>query len=280
MFAVLAASLAALPVTVTKNVAYRTAPAVQEGGAPREVALDFYAPVTAAEGPHAMVVVIHGGSWSGGARQDVAPFCENLSRMGIASATVSYRLAPTDKWPAMVDDVRAAVRFLRANAKDYNIDPARFGAAGVSAGGHLALLLGTMDDNLSEQPNAGHSSRVKAVVNLFGPTDLSQDYPELLRAVLSQTVLGKPLSQAGDAVKTMSPVNWITPDDAPVFTIHGKTDQLVPVRQATRLEEAMKKANVGVETVLIEGMGHELPLERPEVSGAMTRALNWLQQRL
>jgi acetyl esterase/lipase len=280
MYALLAASLAALPVSVTRGVVYRTAPPLPNSGAVRELALDFYEPVTAEAGPHPLAIFIHGGSWSGGQRQDMAGFCEKAARHGMAAATVSYRLAPADRWPAMLDDVKAAVRFFRERAGDYKIDPDRIGAAGASAGGHLALLLGAVDDELMAQPYPGRSSRVKAVVNVFGPTDLTKDYPEILSAILSQTVLGKPLRDAGDDIRLMSPVNWISAGDAPVFTIHGSADTLVPPKQAERLAEALAKAGIPHETVIVEGLGHQNPDDLPAGAAAVDKALVWLKAKL
>ncbi len=280
MYALLAASLAALPVSVTRGVVYRSAPPLPNTEAVREVALDFYEPVSAAPGPHPLVIFIHGGSWSGGQRQDMAGFCEKAARQGFAAATVSYRLAPGDRWPAMLDDVQAAVRFFRERADDYKIDPARIGAAGASAGGHLALLLGAVDDDLKAQPYPGRSSRVKAVINVFGPTDLTKDYPEILSAILSQTVIGKPLRDAGEDVRRMSPVAWIGAGDAPVFTIHGTADTLVPPKQAARLTEALAQAGIAHETVMVEGLGHQNPDDLPAGTAAVEKALAWMKSKL
>src|SRR5512133_1631627 len=106
--------------------------------------MDIYRPMPATK-PMAAVVVIHGGGWMSGKRQDMAGMATTLSQNGMFAATVSYRLAPKDKWPAMLDDVQTAVRYLRANSKKYNIDPNRIGAGGASAGGHLSLFLGLRD---------------------------------------------------------------------------------------------------------------------------------------
>src|SRR5262249_22409445 len=137
------------------------------------------------DGPFPAVVCIHGGGWRGGSRQDLTrsipplggrSLIEYLAGRGYVAATVSYRLAPKDKFPAQIEDCKAAVRWLRANAKKYKINPERFGAVGFSAGGHLVSLLGTSDKDDALEGNGGNpeqSSRVQAVVNFFGPTDFT-----------------------------------------------------------------------------------------------------------
>lgn len=260
---------------VTKDITYST-PA--EGV---EMKLDFYKPVTASDGPTPLVVVLHGGAWITGKRQDMAAACETLSRQGLAAATISYRLAPRFKWPAMVDDAQAAVRYLKANAQKYNIDPKRVGAVGASAGAHLALLLGSMDSRDPKlEPFPDQSSRVFAVVNLFGPTDLAADFNPALAGIISASVLGKKIDEATEDIKAFSPVSHVAKGMAPVFTIHGTLDNVVPVRQATRLDEALDKAGVEHELRIIEGMGHELPVAKPEVAKAFTEALDFLRRHL
>lgn len=242
--------------------------------------MDIYRPQTLSDGLKPAVVVIHGGAWVSGKRQDMAAMCESLAKEGFLAATVSYRLAPKHKWPAMVEDVRTAVRYLRSRAAELKIDPNRFGAAGASAGGHLALLLGASDSptpDLTEYK--GFSSKVQAVFNLFGPTDLGNDYPQSLDLMFS-VVLGKPKNQAAEIVKNASPVSHIGEKSAPVFTLHGKADPLVPVKQAERLDAALKAKGVEHQMRLIDGMKHEVDLTNPAVSSALTEALNWLRTKL
>ncbi|MCG9895948.1 MAG: alpha/beta hydrolase [Fimbriimonadaceae bacterium] len=252
------------------GIVYRTV-------AGQELKLDFYPPVTASAEPAPLVVAFHGGAWISGTREQMAQFCIEASKRGMAAATVSYRLGPRSKWPAMIEDARAAVRFFRDRATEYRIDPNRIGAAGASAGGHLALLLGTQD--VPEGP-AKTSSRVQAVLNMFGPTDLSADYNPGLSALVALQVLGKPLDQAGDVIKEFSPVNHVDAKSAPIFTIHGKADVVVPFRQAERLDEAARKAGIPHTFIAIENMGHEMPLERPEVLKALQDGFTFLTTTL
>src|SRR5207244_11706124 len=127
------------------------------------------------------IVVIHGGGWRGGNFKVHVPDIFDFANHGYVSATVQYRLVPAAQWPAQIEDVKCAVRYLRANADKYGIDRDRFGAIGFSAGAHLSMLLGTMDKKDGLEGSGGNpneSSKVQAVVSYFGPTDLAQrDFP-------------------------------------------------------------------------------------------------------
>src|SRR4051812_34937100 len=166
----------AAPLVITRDVAY-AAPA----GEPLK--LDFVAP--AGPGPHPCVVLLHGGAWKTGSRKDLSTvrmdvgtpgksLAEVLAAKGFATASVGYRLAPKHKFPAQIEDAKTAVRFLRANAAKFHIDPDRIGAMGFSAGGHIAALLGTADKSAGFEGDLypEQSSRVSCVVDFFGPTDL------------------------------------------------------------------------------------------------------------
>lgn len=221
-----------------------------------ELKMDIYTPATI-KGKAPCLVVIHGGAWIAGNRQDMKELCEGAAAKGFVAATVQYRLAPKHKWPAMLDDVQTAVRYLRKNADKYNIDPNRMAASGASAGGHLSLLLGyrdTRDPKPTEY--SGVSSQVKAVLDIFGPTDLAKDYPPTFDFLFA-SVLGKPKKDSIEDIKQASPVTFLTAKSPPTFIIHGTNDQVVPVMQSKRLVDLLTAANVPVEAVYIDGMGHE-----------------------
>jgi acetyl esterase/lipase len=239
----------------------------------QELQMDIWVPE--AEGPHPAVVVLHGGAWVAGKRQDMNELAEALADEGFVAATASYRLAPANKWPSMLEDSQAAVRYLRENAELYGIDDEAVGALGASAGGHLALLLGSR-----ENVQDGVSSKVGAVVNIFGPTDLSVDYDVNLKRFMATAVAGVPLEQAGDIITDMSPLNFIDGNMAPVFTIHGSEDQVVPVKQAQRLTEALRDAEVPYRTLIIENMGHEIDPEREDVVKALEDSIAFLRKHL
>src|SRR5258708_30961184 len=144
-----------------------------------QLGMDIVRPRDSSGAPHPTVLCIHGGGFRAGARQSYLPLCIKLAQRGYVAATVSYRLAPKSQFPAPVHDVKAAVRWLRANAAKFVIDPERIGVTGGSAGGHLALFLG-LTPGVAEfegyGPNLDQSSRVAAVVDYFGPTDFTKSY--------------------------------------------------------------------------------------------------------
>src|SRR5262245_5756496 len=153
---------------VLRDVLYRPT----EGA---ELKLDAYLPMGNA--PHGAVLLVHGGSWKHGKRQDMHEFAERLAHQELACFTVSYRLAPEHRFPAQIEDCLYAVQFLRAHAAEYHIDPDRIGALGLSAGGHLVDLLGVLDERRDEHagdPVLRQSSRVQCVVSYFGPALLAK----------------------------------------------------------------------------------------------------------
>jgi acetyl esterase/lipase len=205
------------------------------------------------------IVVIHGGGWRGGNFKLHVPQIFDFAKHGYVSATVQYRLVPTARWPAQIEDVKCAVRYLRANADKYGIDSSRFGAIGFSAGAHLSMLLGTMDkqDGLEGTGgNSGPSSKVQAVVSYFGPTDLAQtDFPEVVNGMLYD-FLGGQRQERADAFKAASPVNYIDKEDAPILHFQGTKDRLVPFAQAYLLSDAMTKAGLPGRVELLQGADH------------------------
>lgn len=242
--------------------------------------MDVFRPGEGTGRPVPAVVVIHGGAWISGKRQDMDALAQMLANQGVLAATVSYRLAPKHKWPAMLDDVQTAVRFLRKESKRFNIDPAKMGAAGASAGGHLSLLLGyrdTRDPKPALHP--GPSSKVQAVLNLFGPTDMSRDFGAMYDP-LYMTLLGKPRKDAAVEIRDASPVTFIDAKSAPTFTFHGDKDVVVPVAQARWLDEKLAAAKVERETVIVEGIGHEVPMDKPAVAAALKRGVQFLLRHL
>jgi len=244
-----------------------------------EIKMDIYHPAKPVRTPAPAVLVIHGGAWMSGMRTDMAAMARAFADKGVVAVTPSYRLAPASLWPAMLDDVQTAVRFLRANSAKYNIDPKRIGAAGASAGGHLALFLGfrdTRDPNPKEYPE--HSSRVSAVFDLFGPTDASL-FPQNLDVVF-QMVLGKPRAQAAKEMRDASPIHFADEKSAPVFIVQGLSDLLVAPDHSRKLESRLKELKVPVQAVYVEGMGHDVDLRKPAVRDAMDKALTWLVSEL
>lgn len=250
-----------------------------------ELRMDLYRPADAGDKVLPCVVVIHGGAWIAGQRADMTAISEAFAQKGIAAANISYRLAKAPnfhKWPAMLDDAQTAVRFLRANAEKYHLDPNRIGAAGASAGAHLSLFLGsrdTRDPKPTDHP--GVSSRVAAVLDLFGPTDMSQDYPKTITIdFLFQTVLGKPRAKAEAEIKDASPLLFMDAKSAPVFIVQGMDDPLVAPNQSKILEAKLKELGVPVESRYVEGMGHGGDANDPKIRTAYEAGIDWLVARL
>jgi acetyl esterase/lipase len=213
-----------------------------------------------ASGKLPAVLCIHGGGFRAGKRERWDNLCKQLAERGYVAATATYRLAPKYQFPAAVHDVKAAVRWLRANADKYHIDPERIGVVGDSAGGHLAQYLGVTGDVPSlegDGGNAGHSSRVTCVVNYYGPSDLTKSYG---KSVDAAEVL--PLWLGGDATKehrrhiVASPLYWVTPSAAPTLLLHGTEDPYVNYEQAGWIYDKLKAADVEVELLTLKGAGH------------------------
>lgn len=238
-----------------------------------ELKMDIYYPTTPKSGPSPAFVAVHGGAWMGGKRQDMAELCQAAAAKGFLAATVQYRLAPRSKWPAMIDDVQTAVRYLRANATKYEIDPKRIAAGGASAGGHLSLLLGYRE---TRDPKPEHfpkeSSKVAAVLDIFGPTDLARDYPSTFD-FLYPAVFGKPKSESAKDVEEASPITYIA-KGVPTFIVHGTADAVVPIAQSKRLRERLEQTKVPVEAIYIEGMGHSDGGDDPAMRKAFREALD------
>ena len=154
---------------------------------------------------------------------------------GYVAISPQYRFCPKSAFPAQIHDVKAAVRFIKANAKKYHVDPDRIGAIGFSAGGHLALMLGVTGSNANlegDAPAGAPDSRVKAVVNYFGPTDLAaRDIPAISKPLVKDFLGGTPEDKPLEAAQA-SPITFISKDDAPMLTFQGTNDPLVPYTQA------------------------------------------------
>jgi acetyl esterase/lipase len=181
------------------------------------------------------------------------------------AASVAYRFVPTHRFPSQVHDVKQAIRFLRKNAATYGIDPDRLGAMGFSAGGHLAMLLGTTggenDDGLIEKADQwsepiDQSSKVQAVVSYFGPTDFTQGNIPPAASHLVSDFLGGKFDDVPDAYRDASPALYVDSTDAPVLLFQGTRDPLVPYQQAVKMADAMTRSNVDGRIELLVNASH------------------------
>jgi acetyl esterase/lipase len=221
--------------------------------------LDLFVP-KAGDGPFPLVIWVHGGGWEGGDKSPCPAL--GLLREGFAVASVNYRLTDEAIFPAQIHDVKAAVRWLRAHAKEHKLDPDRFGAWGASAGGHLVALLGTSGGVAElegvELGHADQSSRVQAVCDWYGPCDFSimADIAGSNNKGMLFKLFGGPLKDKRDLATLASPVTHATNDDPPFLIQQGDKDNLVPVAQSQAMETALKKAGVPVELMIVQGAGH------------------------
>jgi acetyl esterase/lipase len=211
-------------------------------------------------GPFPAVVCIHGGGFRAGHRDAYNALCLKLAERGYVAMTVSYRLAPKYQFPAAVHDVKAAVRWLRANAQKYHVDPDRIGTTGGSAGGHLAQFLAVTAGVPEFEGTGGHpdqSSAVRCVVNVYGPSDFTQSYGKSVDAAeVLPLFLGGNVEQERRRHILASPLYWVTPRAAPTLCIHGTEDKYVAHEQAVWLIDRLKAAEVPAELLTLPGAGH------------------------
>jgi acetyl esterase/lipase len=223
-----------------------------------EMKLDVAYPTEGA-GPFPGVVVLYGGAWRVGNKWGNRGLLAEFARRGYVAVAPQYRHCPKDVFPAQVHDVKAAVRWLRSHSAEYKVDVDPIGAMGFSAGGHLSLMLGVTgpDDGLEgDVPPGSPSSKVQAVVNYFGPCDLTAtDVPDIAIGLV-RDFLGAKHSDRPDLAVKASPLTYLSKDDAAILTFHGSKDPLVPHSQSTRLAEAMSKVGVPGRLELIVGAGH------------------------
>lgn len=229
-------------------------------GGDRDLMLNLARPQQKATGPVPAVVVIHGGGWAAGDRgglHDV--IVGNLAKRGFVAASISYRFAPKDPFPAQVEDVKCAVRYLRAHADEYGIDKDQIGAIGFSAGAHLSMMLGVMDEKDGHEGEGGwpdELSKVQAVVAFFGPTDLSaEDIPDRAVPILDKFLGGK-RADLPEQVRLASPVTYVDGNDAPTLIFQGTKDPLVPATQAWIMANKMTEAGMPGRVELLIGAGH------------------------
>lgn len=231
---------------------------VAYGGPWETQKLDLYLP-NEGEGPFPMIVAIHGGGFMQGDKtgKDIEPMLEGVNR-GYAVAAVNYRLSGESLFPAAISDVKAAIRYLKANAEEYNLDPDKIAAWGSSAGGHLAALAGTSgDDNALESKNmanASYSSDVQAVVDWYGQIDFLKMDEQFEESGIAPKIgerkdaespeskfLGGSIAEKADAVEKANPETYITENDPAFLIQHGSSDPNVPAQQSMDFAEELTK---------------------------------------
>jgi acetyl esterase/lipase len=200
------------------------------------------------------VVLIHGGGWTDLDKSTTRAMGQFLARSGYVAFSVNYRLfhGTENRWPAQLDDVQRAVRWVRANAAKYNVDPERIGAFGHSAGAQLAALLGMEETRDNSEPSlASYSSKVQAVVDVSGPSDFTIGHNADGTGFLAR-FLGADYSTHPEVWREASPAFRVSKGDAPFLILHGTQDQEVPISQAQELFEKLQSAGVPVSFIKID----------------------------
>jgi acetyl esterase/lipase len=224
--------------------------------------LDLYLPAAGEDLP--LIIYLHGGAWLTGSKNQVPAI--GYVEKGYAVASVGYRFSQHAIFPAQLEDVKAAVRWLRANASEYGIDPDRFAAWGQSAGSHLAIMLGVTDGvtKFEVGENLDVSSAVQVVIDNYGPTDFAlmdanrrPDGQEHNPAESPESQLvGGALQDNLAAVARANPITYVSEGDAPFLVVHGDADPLVPHHQSEILVAALERVDVPVEFYTVAGGGH------------------------
>jgi acetyl esterase/lipase len=227
----------------------------------KTLALDLHLPANVKQPP--LVVYLHGGAWRAGDKTEYPKF---LVQRGYAVASVDFRSSNDARFPAQLHDIKAAIRFLRAQAKQYGYGADRIAIAGASSGAHLAALVATTNGVAELEGNEGdhakESSAVQALVSWFGASNLttilaqSTPYGLNVREPALKLLLGGTPDEQPALAKLASPITHVDAKDPPALLLHGDQDRQMPVNQTLELEAGLRRAGVPVELVIVDGAGH------------------------
>ena len=231
-------------------------------------------------GPHPAVILVHGGGWSGGDKGGgpkkgyMAPMHELLSAAGFAWFSINYRLSPEFRYPAAVEDVETAIRWLKAHAAEYRIDPRRIALSGESAGGHLVAMAAV---------RANSATRVAAVVPFYGVFDFVAETRRRNGAIPSFTKLFGRETLDDTMLKLMhdaSPINFVKADLPPFLLLHGTADQSVAYQQSVDMQSRLRAAGVPCELITIKNGPHGMLPWPPLAPDFKDRVVTWLRTTL
>jgi acetyl esterase/lipase len=237
-------------------------------------------------GPHPALMLIHGGGWAGGDKDAYRGEALYWSQQaGVVCFSINYRHAPKFRYPAQVVDCARAVRWVRAHAKEYDVNPDRIGALGHSAGGHLSLMLGVIKPDhyqSPEDPNRGLSGRVQCLMDLAGPADFTAaaHWPEITLGIVNGFI-GATRDQAPDKWAEASPITHVTRDAAAMMMVYGTKDPLVPAEQGERMKAALDKVGVENELIVIKNADHGFQgADKADLEKAFVQTRTWMRRHL
>lgn len=249
--------------------------------------LDVYLAKSDDAGPKPVMVYLHGGGWRGGSKNTIPGFLAQGVKEGwLSVVSVEYRFTNVAPHPAQVNDCARAIQYARSRAKEWNLDPKRFGVTGGSAGGHLSSWIGLRDDMArpdSAEPVERESSRVSCVVNFAGPTDWALlDAIEHKHPAYRQLLGYEPGTPAGEMAAEkkadVSPVTFVSKDDPPSLLIYGDADDIVPIQHGRVLAEKLQAAGVSTELLVVPGGTHAVAGGAGE--GVLQRSLKYVKEHL
>ncbi len=227
-------------------------------GGGRPLLMDVFIPNHRNRVPTPAVLWIHGGGWDHGDKNG-HPGAAFLANEGFVTATLSYRLSGDSPFPAAIEDCKCAIRFLRANAPQYGVDPDKIGVAGSSAGGHLAELVATADQNAGLEGEGGWqnvSSKVQAAASYFGVSDLTMQFPQDTVQVIVKFFRGTEKDMPA-LYRKASPIVYVSKDDPPLLLVHGEKDDGVPFNQSVLMAKTYRRAGLAVEFIAVKNAGHD-----------------------
>jgi acetyl esterase/lipase len=237
--------------TVDRDIQYCT-------GGGRPLLMDIFIPKHRDATPTPVVLWIHGGGWEMGDKNGNSG-AKFLANGGFMTASLSYRLSGEAPFPAAVEDCKCAIRFLRANAEKYGMDPDRIGVAGSSAGGHLAELVATVDASAGLEGHGGWqnvSSKVQAAASYYGVSDLTAKFPQDTVPVIVRFFQGTEKEKPA-LYRKASPIFYVSKHAPPLLLVHGEEDDGVPFDQSVRMAEAYHRLGLPVEFIAVQNAGHD-----------------------
>ena len=232
-----------------KNLVYKTIDSTS-------LKLDIYEP-KALKKDAPLIIFIHGGAWEKGKKSNVLHYLISYAQKGYITATIQYRLSGVAKYPAQILDVEDAVKWLKFHAKDYNINVNKVAIAGGSAGAHLAMQYAYTHSSNTVDSN-GISTNVQAVINIYGPSDLTTEIAKKEKRV--HRLFGKTYEEAPQLYKQASPILYVNKDSPPTISFHGTLDELVPYGQSKKLHETLQTYRVPSYYHELKGWPHAMDL--------------------